>query len=394
MRNGSIITVTPHELVAGGDAIARVDGLPIFIRGIYPGDVARVRITDAKKNFAKAELLELLTPSPDRRQSPCPVADECGGCDWTALRLDRQLEAKRRILSESLRRIGKINDAPPIAIHPSPLNYRLRSRLHVDDEGRPGFFALRSNRVVPLPDSCEVVGPQVIAEIERVRHDAARSRGGDLLTFETPHGLHLERSFARDDEDELQREGDAASPMTIHVDGHRFELSTAAFFQVNRHLLARMLWLVEKHAASTSQRRAAIDLYAGVGFFTLPLARLFERVISVEGSPVSHGFALKNAAAMKNVELVEAAVEWYARRLPRADFIFLDPPRAGAHADVIQAIAERATEKICYLSCDPVTFSRDASRLIASGWRLSTLDLLDLFPNTHHVETLSSFERA
>src|SRR5687767_4401034 len=117
---GEEIIITPTELVAGGAALARVDGFPIFALNVFPGDVARVRLCEVKKGFARAELAELVTPSPWRRAAPCPIANECGGCDWTALRLDKQLEAKQRILSESLRRIGKINEHPPIALHPSP----------------------------------------------------------------------------------------------------------------------------------------------------------------------------------------------------------------------------------------------------------------------------------
>src|ERR1041384_3580269 len=125
MRVGDEIVVTPGELVAGGAALARVDGLPIFIVNVYPGDVARVRISEVKKGFARAELMAIETPSPLRRAAPCPIAEECGGCDWTALRLDAQLAAKKRILTESLRRIGKFDVAtlPPIAMHASPLNY-------------------------------------------------------------------------------------------------------------------------------------------------------------------------------------------------------------------------------------------------------------------------------
>ena len=132
----------------------------------------------------------------------------------------------------------------------------------------------------------------------------------------------------------------------------------------------------------------AIDLYAGVGFFTKPLTKLFHRVIAVEGSPVSVRYLRKNTTA----EAVHAPVERWVARMPEADFVFLDPPRAGARREVIDAVAQRA-KRICYLSCDPVTFARDANRLTGAGWRLASLDLLDLFPNTHHVETLSSFER-
>jgi 23S rRNA (uracil1939-C5)-methyltransferase len=383
MRAGDEITITPTELVAGGAAIARVDGFPIFATNVYPGDVAVVRLLEVKKGFAHAVLVRLIEPSPFRRAVPCPVANECGGCDWTALRLDRQLEAKQRILTESLRRIGKIDPAtlPPIAIHPSPLNYRLRSRLH-GGGGKAGFYATRTNDVVQLPPECEVVG---LRTREEPRDGETWEVGGKLVT-----------------------EGE----MTI--DG--FHVTTEAFFQVNRHLLVTMRELVMKLATRVSgvggresenagaaigsdsrpptrdSRKTAIDLYSGVGFFSRPLAEIFERVTAVEGAEAAHECAKRNVP--DNVTLVHAPVEWWVERMPRADFVFLDPPRSGARRNVIDAIATRAKEMICFLACDPVTFARDASRLIASGWRLASLDLLDLFPNTHHVETLASFERA
>ena len=357
MRLGEEILIAPADLVAGGAALARVDGFPVFASNVFPGDKAVVRLFEVKKGFARAELVELLEPSPFRRAAPCPIANECGGCDWTALRLDKQLEAKQRILIESLRRIGKIHEHPPITVHPSPLNYRIRSRLHRDD-GAVGFYAMRSNRVVPLVEECEVVG------LETARHPAEGE------TWEL--------------NGELIREGD------FRIGSYR--LSTGAFFQVNRHLLGTMLRLVSAHAERVQSRRLAIDLYAGVGFFTLPLAGLFERVVAVEGSPASTRYARINAPG--NVQVVEAPVERQAAKLPEADFVFLDPPRAGTRREVVDAVAERTREVISWLSCDPVTFARDASRLLTSGWRLASLDLLDLVPNTHHVETLARFARA
>lgn len=365
MQVGDVITITAGSLVAGGAALARVDGFPIFATNVFPGDVARVELFEVKKGFARADLVELITPGPWRRAAPCPIANECGGCDWTALRLDKQLEAKRGILLESLRRIGKINDAPEITIHPSALNYRLRSRLHRDGDAI-GFYAMRSNRVVPLAPECEVVG------------------------VETAMAAAFESGGAADAVQIWELDGQLITAGELTIDGYR--LSTDAFFQVNRHLLQTMLRLVSGHASRVKNKQTAIDLYAGVGFFSAPLARMFERVIAVEGSPVSARYARQNLPG--NAKVIEAPVERHAQKLPEADFVFLDPPRAGTRQEVIRSIGQRTKEIIAYLSCDPVTFSRDASRLIASGWRLSTLDLLDLFPNTHHVETLSSFERA
>jgi 23S rRNA (uracil1939-C5)-methyltransferase len=368
---GTEITISPTELVAGGAALAKLDGLPIFAANVYPGDVARVRIIEAKKGFARAELVALISPSPLRRAAPCPIAEECGGCDWTALRLDAQLLAKKRILTESLRRIGKIDPAslPPIELHPSPLNYRLRSRLHREGEAI-GFYAMQSHRVVPLAPECEVVG--IETALECGGHAAAITAAAW-----PPHSTTI-----------WEVDGRIVTSGELLIDG--YHVTTDAFFQVNRHLLQTMLALVSARASRT--RKLAVDLYSGVGFFSVPLAKLYERVIAVEGSDVSFACAKKNVPG--NVQLVHAAVEGWVERMPKADFVFLDPPRSGARRNVIEAIARKAREVICFLACDPVTFARDASRLIASGWRLSTLDLLDLFPNTHHVETLSSFERA
>jgi len=359
MNIGDEITITPTELVAGGAAIARVDGFPIFATNVYPGDVAVVRLLEVKKGFAHADLVRIIEPSPFRRAMPCPAANECGGCDWTALRLDKQLEAKQRILTESLRRIGKIDpeSLPPIAIHPSPLNYRLRSRLHRDGE-KVGFYAMRTNDVVPLPRECEVVGLQT------------REHPRDGETWEV--------------DGKLIAEGE------LMIDG--YHVTTDAFFQVNRHLLGTMRKLVTDIASRAAKKSSAIDLYSGVGFFSRPLAELFDHVTAVEGAEAAHECAKRNVPA--NVTLVNAPVEWWVERMPRADFVFLDPPRSGARRNVIDAIAVRTNAMVCFLACDPVTFARDASRLIASGWRLASLDLLDLFPNTHHVETLASFERA
>jgi 23S rRNA (uracil1939-C5)-methyltransferase len=198
---------------------------------------------------------------------------------------------------------------------------------------------------------------------------------------------------ARDDIWELDGQLIAGErDVTISVNELTFRLNTRAFFQVNRHLLGTMLRLATNHALRVQNRQTAVDLYGGVGFFTVPIARHFERVTMIEGSPVSARYARMNVP--RNVKVIAAPVEEKMRTFPEVDFTFLDPPRAGTRRNVIDTIGARTKEIIAYLSCDPVTFARDASRLIASGWRLASLDLLDLFPNTHHVETLSSFERA
>jgi tRNA/tmRNA/rRNA uracil-C5-methylase (TrmA/RlmC/RlmD family) len=223
-----------------------------------------------------------------------------------------------------------------------------------------------SHRVVPLAAECEVVGVETARTIGGAAGVSSPlpAEGGSYTIWEV--------------DGQLIRDGE----VTIKVDAFTYRLSTSSFFQVNRHLLSTLVRLVTGHASRVKRKQLAVDLYAGVGFFTLPLKQMFDRVIAVEGARDPHS----------TIDITHAAVEEFD--IPQADFIFLDPPRAGTRKSVVDRIATQAREMICYLSCDPVTFSRDASRLTASGWRLATLDLIDLFPNTHHVETLASFERA
>jgi tRNA/tmRNA/rRNA uracil-C5-methylase (TrmA/RlmC/RlmD family) len=385
LQPGQVLDVTANELVAGGDALVRVDGFPIFVGGIYPGDRARIEITDVRRGFARAAVSELLSSGPLRRVEPCSIADRCGGCDWTSLRLDAQLAAKEQILRDSLRRIGKLEEnlLPAIAIHPSPLNYRLRSRLHVSQDGkRAGFYEAGTNEVVPLAADCEVVGPELLRRVGEL--PAAAAPGSSVVAIEQRSRFTVEPAES------------AGSRFRIDVGRYRYALSTGSFFQVNRHLLATLIGLVRGIGARVPVRNIAFDLYGGVGFFALPLSELFGMVSTVESSKESSRYAERNCRGVgERIRVVHDDVLRFLRRsTERADLIMIDPPRAGLEPEVTEAVAENCGNMICYLSCDPVTFSRDAARLVRRGWRLASLDLLDLFPNTHHIETLSSFERA
>jgi tRNA/tmRNA/rRNA uracil-C5-methylase (TrmA/RlmC/RlmD family) len=389
LRPGTIIEVTPERLVAGGDSLSRAEGLPIFVPGIFPGDRARVEITEAKKGFARGRFLEVLEAGPLRRAEPCPVAGTCGGCDWTALRLDHQLRWKKEILRETLRRVGKfdLDSLPDIPVHSSPLNYRLRSRLQYDAQrDLLGFFGMRTHEVVEISEQCEVVGPETLRSIAELQALARETSADAVSVFEEDQTLHAHALFGDGEKEHV--------PVEIEVAGFRYSTSTAAFFQVNRHMLSLLCDLVSAEAGKCRERGSALDLYGGVGFFAVPLSRLFGRVVSVEGSPLGHRHAQQNFARLPNAEAVLSSTERFAERSrERFDLVMLDPPRAGAAPGVMESVDRLAGERVCYLSCDPVTFARDASRLTRRGWSISSLHLIDLFPNTHHIELFSSFVR-
>jgi tRNA/tmRNA/rRNA uracil-C5-methylase (TrmA/RlmC/RlmD family) len=240
---------------------------------------------------------------------------------------------------------------------------------------------------VQLVSECEVVGVQTARAFGTPASSPAVSAPSRAAAPDGPRDAGVPQTEVW----ELSTLIPDEREVTITVDSYTWRLHTRAFFQVNRHLLGTMLRLVHAQASSTRGRHLAYDLYGGVGFFTLPIAQQFHRVTMVVGSPISVRYAKMNVP--RHVKVVSAPVEQHIESMREADYVFLDPPRSGAKRVVIDTIAERTREKISFLACDPVTFARDASRILASGWKLASLDLLDLFPNTHHVETLASFER-
>ncbi|MDX1582895.1 MAG: TRAM domain-containing protein [Thermoanaerobaculia bacterium] len=377
-RIGDLVEIEIEKLVAGGEGLGRAGGFVIFARPAFPGDRVRVEITEARRSFARGIVEELISPGSERKASPCPIAAACGGCDWTSYRLDAQLRAKRQILIESLTRIGKLpaEEIPGVALHASALDYRLRSRLHFDDDGTPGFFEIRSHTVVPLIPECEVIGPQLRSRI--VRDDIRGAPGSERVFLEN------ERELISGDP------SDDGESLVFSVRGFRYTVGLSSFFQVNRHLLGSLVDLVMAHAEKSARRDRALDLYGGVGFFAIPLATRFSKVVSVESDPQAHRLAKENGGSAGVDARKSDVLAYLERETARPDFVFLDPPRSGAHPDVIDGIDRLDPESISYLSCDPVRLARDLAKFRSKGWKLESLDLVDLFPNTHHVETLVS----
>ncbi|MBW3564281.1 MAG: hypothetical protein KY459_06115 [Acidobacteria bacterium] len=373
--------VSPEKLVAGGASLSRLGSAVVFVEGLYPGDVASAIVERAGKSSIVAVPAELIEPSPLRRVAPCPVALECGGCDWTSLRLDAQLDARKSILLESLIRTGGFEEAdlPALTVHPSPLRYRLRGRLHFSGEGRPGFFARRSNRVVPVPDECELLPIEVI-ESARAQRAASETR-----------------AFFYDGESVIWGSEAFPASVSLRAGRWRWSASTAAFLQANRHLLTDLVETVLEHARAAGSRNLALDLYGGVGFFAIPLTEVFEAVYSVEGNDESSSMARINGLAATDHGTMDAVTgdveEWLTEFDGRAEFVLVDPPRGGLSSGLIEEIDRIVPDILSYLSCDPVTFARDAALLAGKGWKIDSLDQFDLFPNTHHVETLGRFSK-
>jgi len=374
------IDVEVERLVAGGDGLARYQGVPIFIPRSAPGDRLRVRLVERRPDFGRAEIVEMLRPGPGRREPPCPYFARCGGCDLQHLEDGLQTRLKAEAALETLLRLGGI--APPrdlAVLAGESWGYRLRTRLHVEpgaERSAVGYRARSSHELVAV-DRCPILVP----ELERELPGLPRSLAG-----QTTRRLDL---AAGDDAWSAAPvvPGLPHGEVTARIGEFTFAYDPRTFFQGHRGLLAP---LVERVVGDWTGERA-YDLYCGAGLFTLPLARRYRAVVGVEGDAVAVRFLRANARRNKldNVEAVGRALEVWIRELPRdAERVVVDPPRAGLQLGVRRVLADRAPRHLTYVSCHAATLARDLRDLDAA-YQLEALTLVDLFPQTGHLEMVA-----
>ena len=371
---GDVHTVTVERILPGGVGLARIEGRSVLLQGSVPGDTVEVAL-DGKR----ATLLRVVTPSPDRVVPVCADVDTCGGCDLMHLAYPAQLAAKRDMLEDCLRRIGKLTSWPEIRIIGSPaeLAYRWRASFHVAADGSLGYMGRRSHRIVSIR-RCHVLDPV----LEEWR---STSRAGDL-----PVGSRV--ASMTNGEQVSGSAGGPAEELSVVIGQERYRAAADGFFQANGALVDRLVEEVVRMAAVHPDEHVQ-DLYAGAGLFTLPLARRAAGVTAVESDPRATSLLsrLLETAGIGNVEVRRRAVERsMERRMDRmrSQVIVLDPPRAGAGPDVVERITGLRPKRVVMVSCDPATFARDVKDVAGRGYGLRELSLLDMFPQTHHLEVV------
>jgi 23S rRNA (uracil1939-C5)-methyltransferase len=415
-------TLEIQSLAYGPYGIGRINHRVIMVPATVPGDIIRVRVIDPKGNYAVGENLRLLQSSPWRQTPPCPYVNNCGGCPWQQVRYDAQLKAKEQSVADALRRIGKLDgfELRPIIASPDEYHYRRRIRLQCDKAKRLGFFRAFSHDLVEI-DGCliadsglnKVLDPlrswireldTAVEHVEILSGDdageivAVGKASGEFMTRDDPacerflnqatginglilHGDHWRRAWGQttvsirnDDGICLKLEGDVF--MQVNAEGNRLllkELVVAADFEKSDQLL---------------------ELYSGAGNFTLSLAKRARNVVAVESYRQSIDSGKRSAQfnGIQNIRWicahVPAAVERLAKQRERFSKIILDPPRAGAKG-IERDLASFNAKTILYVSCNPATLARDLSALARYGYKLMTVQPIDLFPHTFHVEALA-----
>jgi 23S rRNA (uracil1939-C5)-methyltransferase len=371
-----------ERILPGGVGLAHAGGKTILVSLAAPGDRVRVRIDREQGNLLFASVEEVLEPGPDRIEPPCPYFGRCGGCDFQQLTYQAQLNAKADIIKDCLQRIAKLQ-TPDITVVPSPnaWRYRARATWQLDAEQQTiGYYERGSRRVCDVAD-CAVLVPELQKTLELVRDTQPPEELKHLDVVTGDSGISLAPALGDFETNEV----------ALRVGGETYSYNAEAFFQINQQLLPQLLQFALPKGAGD----AALDLYSGVGLFTLPLARRFKRVTAVESNTAATRFARKNVetAGLHNVSVVTATVaDWIrfvTRKSPTVDFVLLDPPRAGAESAVVRGILDLKPTQICYVSCDPATLARDLKKFVAGGFRIEWLRGFDMFPQTHHVETVA-----
>ena len=392
-------------VAAGGEGVGRLgDGRAVFVRGALPGERVRVAVAEERSRFARAALTDVLDPAPGRVAPPCDrVAAGCGGCDWQHVAPRLQRELKARIVTDALRRIGRLDPPEPSLGPDLPVEgWRTTVRALVDDEGRPGFRLHHAHDPLAVgPGGCLVAHP-LVDEVLRegrfprpVREITVRAgaRTGERLVVcapatgdsRVPEGVTLVGA------DDL----DAGHRAWIHevVAGRRWRISAGSFFQ-SRPDGAEVLveTVVSALGGAPPGAGPVVDLYSGVGLFAGVLGqRTGGRVVAVESNRSAVADARINLADLDGARVVRADVRRW--RPSPASVAVADPSRQGLGTDVVARIGATGAAALALVSCDPGALGRDAGLLAAAGWRLDSVRLIDLFPHTAHVEVVTGWFR-
>ena len=419
-------TVRVEKLVYGGEGLAYHSGKPVFVPFVLPGEVVEVFPTEESRKLIRGLPGEVRETAAERIAPQCPYFARCGGCHYQHLDYDKQLALKVSILRETLRRLGKVEWGDEIPAHASPpWNYRNRVQLKlaphpaIPDALQVGFHRAGSHQLWGV-EQCPVSSPklnQLIAALNRLsgeRRLPINLRGVEAFVDDRDETLWMTLSAARHEYDRaalvehlrtalnglLSIQFHETATDAGHTDGlgwiyyqvaaHRLRVSHGSFFQVNRHLLP----LLVERVTHGLEGGVALELYGGVGLFSRALGEKFQRVVVVESNPQAAADLAANVAGASNIEARAAGVEECLRSSPeKCDAVVLDPPRTGLGAGVIEQLIELAPPRVVYLSCDPATLARDLQRLLPA-YRLASLELIDLFPQTFHIEALARLERA
>ena len=395
------LEVTIEKLIYGGDGLARLDGQVALAPFVLPGERALVEVVERKSGLLRGKLVEVREASADRVAPPCPYFTHCGGCHYQHAGYEAQLALKRDILAETLRRVGKMEPPAEIRILASePWQYRNRVQLHIRGT-ELGYLEAHSNRLAPI-EQCPISSPrinQAIATLREMLRDARWPRfveSIELFSNETQLQLNVletDRPVARRFFDWCAEmlPGLVPGALDYRAAGEVYRVSGGSFFQVNRHLMDGMVEL----AMEGAQGEGALDLYAGVGLFSLPLGKRLGKVTAVEsGGAAIRDLQCNAERAGVAMDARQSNVDAFLESLSDGpDFVLADPPRSGLGKTVVAHLTRLQPPRLTIVACDPATLARDLAGLVSAGYGIDGMTMVDLFPQTFHIEAIVCLKR-
>jgi 23S rRNA (uracil1939-C5)-methyltransferase len=389
--------LTIEKLVYGGEGLGRADGRVVFAPYVLPGERVLVEPASVKGSLLRAKPREVLICSAARVEPPCPYFGRCGGCHYQHASYALQLEAKQAILRETLQRLGKFEAPAEIAvIAGEPWGYRNRAQFHTAGSAI-GYLEAQSHRLCPITH-CPIASPRVneaLTALVAMMHDARWAhfvRSIEVFTNETETQLNVlesERPVAKRFFEWCAETipGFVTGLLDYPAAGFTYRVGSGSFFQVNRFLIDELV----RTAIGELSGNSALDLYAGVGLFSLPLTRRFSQVTSVESvTSAVRDLRFNAERAGVALEIAQSSTEDFLKKLEvPPDFVLADPPRTGLGKTVVGRLADLKPPRITIVACDPATLARDLPGLLRAGYRLDRLTMIDLFPQTFHIETIA-----
>jgi tRNA/tmRNA/rRNA uracil-C5-methylase (TrmA/RlmC/RlmD family) len=387
---GQRIRVTIEKVAHGGHFIARHESAVIFVRHAIPEEVCEIEITSVGSSFSRADVIEVISASPDRVSAPCRYAHRtgCGGCDFQHISPTRQRLLKADVIKEQFSRIAKVDIEISVEEVGASLGWRTRCTAVTTNSGELGFYQARSHRVVPV-DDCRILVPEMgYSELAR---QGAKGDQRIEISISSSGERTIARANVRDESPLQVSEG----PEIAHysVGELSFEVSQKSFWQSHKDAPKTLTDSVLQYA-EVQEGDCVLDLYGGVGLFAASMYSQIGETGSidiVEGSKSATADASRNFAGKENVRIHTGDVARVITRFTSADVIVLDPPREGAGKEVIAHCAQLNPRAIVYVACDPAALARDSAYLRESGYEMEKMRAFDLFPMTHHIESVAKF---
>ena len=385
---GDRFTVTIEKIAHGGHFIARHEGAVIFVRHAIPYEVCTIEITSVGTSFNRADVISVESASTDRVSAPCRYAHRqgCGGCDFQHITPARQRALKGDVITEQFARIAKMEIAVEVEEVAAPLGWRTRCAAVTTKAGALGFYQARSHSITPV-DDCRILVPEMkFAELS-----ARGAKADQRIEISLSNTGERTIATANTREETPVRTSDGPDVAHYEIAGRVLEVSQKSFWQSHKDA-PRVLTEVVKEFAQVVPGDRILDLYGGVGLFT---AALIDEIGSegaidlVEGSKSATADARRNFAEDSVVTVHTGDVAKILPRFSQANVIILDPPREGAGKEVITECARLLPRTIVYVACDPAALARDVSYLREHGYALQQLRAFDLFPMTHHIESVA-----